>query len=242
MKTFLLPLMSLLVATVHAHAEDADLAPDVISDLRLLVAMVPGTKPVHAHVSQPFDGFDAEDTVSGLGLGVRFELGYYRSFADLNPRGSLFGGFALFDTQQSGDEITDGRGRNSPLIGPIKLNAIGVDLFAGYAVPLSKGTHLEIGPYVGFGTAAISDSCLFVGSTTTSGESTGHGRYREYGGRLSLLYTSSDNSLQAAIGLSYFGSHSSAKMTFDTPQGIKNETITIDQSGFEPYLAVGLRF
>ncbi len=216
---------------------------DVFNDFRLDVGAVPVSRPVQEGIfqNQAGSGFSANQNLGSLGLGIRVDLGIYKALAANKDCGTVVVGLGFFDAQQSGD-ANNPAARGNALTGPIKVNAIGVDISVAYAYPLGHNFHVEIGPFAGVGSAQISDSDLVPGSTTVSSEQSAHGVYREYGGRLWLIYTSRNNNFQAHLAVAYYGAHASANIQFNTAGGTLEDHLTIDESGISPSVGFGYRF
>src|SRR5271154_5916635 len=155
-------LIAAFAASLCAPLSALDDPFDVFDDFRLDVGAVPVSRPVQEGLATA-SGFSANQNLGSLGLGIRIDLGVYKALTANNAdTGTVVVGLSLFDAQQSGDP-------NNPnerfgLTGPIKLNALGVDISVAYAYPLSRNFHIEIGPFAGVGTATISDSDLISGS------------------------------------------------------------------------------
>jgi hypothetical protein len=231
-----------IVVGTCLRLDAADEAPDQIGDIRLAVGTVPASRNIQEGVSVPAAGFAATDTLAGLNVGLRVDLGIYQAIRPSTGSGAVVIGINLFDAQQSGDSYANNP-RFGALVGPIEMNAIGADVSVSYAFALSRGWHVEIGPFAGIGSANITDRDLIVGSTTDSTIVGGHGVYREVGGRVSIFYTSHDNSFLVHLGIAYYGAHASANFTFTGATGdLIHESFTIDESGISPSLGFGYRF
>lgn len=216
--------------------------PDQIGDIRLDVGVVPASRNVQEGVSVAGTTFSGTDSLPGLDIGLRVDLGMYRTLSDMTDGGTVVIGLNVFEAQQSGDS-NQNNPRYGALVGPIEMNALGVDLSISYAIALWRGWHVEIGPFVGIGSADITDRALIVGSTTVSESEGGHGVYREFGGRLSLFYTDRDNGLIFHIAIAYYGAHTSANFTYTAASGdLVKESLTIDESGISPSIGFGYRF
>ena len=230
-----LPLACLLATSAMLTAADE------IGDVRLSVALVPPTKD--AHVDYSYLGASASETTGGASYGVRVQAGLAGEFLPVGQSAKLVGAISLFYSQQSSGKEVEIGSRLTGSTGPVKLGAMGLHLFAGLAFPLTAKTHLEIGPFLGFGQAAITDSGVGEGGGNHRATETGHGDYLEYGATLAIFTVSDTGGVVMGAGISYFGSHSEADLRYNVVGGTKlDEHVEIDQSGVMPYVTVGLRF
>jgi hypothetical protein len=214
-------------------------AADVF-DLNVSVGLAPATQDVQSSYHDD-NGGSATETVEGLDIGLRLQLGMTKSVYDLSPQGQVLLAVNGIYSQQSGNEVAFGvRPYNS--IGPIKLGVLAVQLGVGYAHWLGESTHLEILPFIGFGRADISD----VGPGATSGSTVsddGHGPYHEYGFTMGLYHMTGPSKIVLGIGFSYFRAHAEGDPDFVLVGGGKlHQHIEIDQVGVSPWLSLGMRF
>jgi hypothetical protein len=233
-------LIAAFAASLCAPLSAADDPFDMFDDFRLDVGAVPVTRPVQEGLATQ-SGFSAQQNLGSLGLGIRVDLGAYKAVVANKDYGTLVVGLSLFDAQQSGDpsNTTVRYG----LTGPIKLNALGVDISVAYAYSLTPNFHIEIGPFAGIGTATISDSDIVAGSSNVSHEESAHGVYREFGGRLWFIYTSRNNNFQAHLAIAYYGAHAAANIQFNLINNdLGSDHLTIDESGISPSIGFGYRF
>jgi hypothetical protein len=228
------------VLALPGWSEVEDETPLAITDLRFDVAMVPETKDPHLKYNMP--GFSAEESVSGLDLGVRLDLGLVKSVTRLEPYGGLIVGVFFFDTQQSGDELQPGVRIDPYMTGPIKFGAMGADVLVGYAYAFNRIVHAEIAGFYGYGNSTVSDSGVQAGAPDNRTGDTGHGTYHEYGLRIGLHATSEDLGLQGMIGFNWLRAHARDHTHFNTTAGVLDIEYTIDQVGIEPYVGFGMRF
>jgi hypothetical protein len=186
-------------------------------------------------------GGSASENPDGLDLGLRLQLGITKSVYDLSPQGQVLISFNGIYSQQSSDRVAVGsRPENST--GPIKLGVMAVQLGVGYAHWFGEATHLEILPFIGYGTADISDAGTGAVSGSTVSDD-GHGRYREYGFTMGIFHVTGPSKIVLGIGFTYFRSHSEADPTFNVAGGGKlYEHVEIDQVGVSPWLSLGMRF
>lgn len=235
-------LIAAFAASLCAPLVAVDDPFDVFNDFRLDVGAVPVSRPVQEGLSAPQIGFSQNQNLGSLGLGIRVDLGIYKAITANTDYGTVVVGLNLFDAQQSGDPNNPAE-RDGSLIGPIKMNALGIDLSLAWAIPLSRNFHIEIGPFAGVGTAAIEDRDTYIGATNgQSGKETAHGVYREFGGRLWFIYTSRSNNFQAHLAIAYYGAHAAADIHFNIASGTLSDHLTIDESGVSPSVGFGYRF
>jgi hypothetical protein len=237
-------LIAAFAASLCAPLSAADDPFDVFNDFRLDVGAVPVSRPVQEGIHQTETSgpdISANQSLGSLGLGIRVDLGWYKALTANKDYGTIVVGLSIFDAQQSGDPNNPAE-RGNALTGPIKLNAMGVDISVAYAIPVTRNFHIEIGPFIGVGTATISDSDLVPGSTTVTTEQSAHGVYREMGGRLWFIYTSRNNNFQAHLAIAYYGAHAAANIQFNTSVGTLSDNLTIDESGVSPSIGFGYRF
>jgi hypothetical protein len=233
-------LIAAFAASLCAPLSAADDPFDVFNDFRLDVGAVPVSRPVQEGVATQA-GFSANQNLGSLGLGIRVDLGLYKALTANKDYGTVVLGLNLFDAQQSGDATP--YSQRYGLTGPIKLNAMGVDISVSYAIPVTRNFHIEIGPFAGIGTATIADSDVIASNTTQSDEESGHGVYREFGGRLWFIYTSRNNNFQAHLAIAYYGAHAAATIQFNLiNNGLGSDHLTIDESGVSPSIGFGYRF
>lgn len=231
-----LPLACLLAVTATAAQ-----AADEIGDVRLTVALVPPTKD--AHVEYANQGSSFSETTGGASFGVRVQAGLAGELMPIGQSARLVGSVNLFYSQQSsGDEVSPGS-RLVGSTGPVKLGAMGANVFAGLAFSFTAKTHLEIGPFFGFGKASITDSGIGTSGPNSRTTEKGTGDYLEYGATVAIYSVSETGGVVFGAGISYFGSRSKADLRFNLSDGSKlDEHVEIDQSGLMPYITIGLRF
>ncbi len=233
-------LIAAFTASLCAPLAAVDDPFDVFNDVRLDVGVVPVTRPVQEGLATQ-SGFSANQNLGSLGLGIRVDLGIYKAITANTGYGTLVVGLGIVDAQQSGDR--NNVNARFGLTGPVKLNALGADISLSYAYPLTPNFHIEIGPFAGVGTATISDSDIVAGGSTISHEESGHGVYREFGGRVWFIYTSRNNNFQAHVMIAYYGAHAAANIQFNLiNNGLGSDHLTIDESGVSPAIGFGYRF
>jgi hypothetical protein len=235
-------LIAAFTASLCAPLVAVDDPFDVFNDFRLDVGAVPVSRPVQEGLSASSVGFSENQNLGSLGLGIRVDLGIYKALSANTDCGTIVVGLGFFDAQQSGD-TTNASQRAGVLTGPIKLNALGVDLSVAYAFPLGHNFHIEIGPFAGVGTAQITDRGEYYQGNGATGDASSHGVYREYGGRLWFIYTSRNNNFQAHLAVAYYGAHAAANIQFNIVQGgVLSDHLTVDESGISPSVGFGYRF
>ena len=213
---------------------------DDIFDARISVGIAPTTGDAHITYHDT-NGGTASENPDGQDLGIRVQFGMAKSVYDLSPQGQVLLSLNGIYSQQSGNESAlNTRPYNS--LGPIKLGVLAVQFGAGYAHWLGQSTHLEILPFIGFGSADITDS----GPGPTAGSKVtkdGHGRYREYGFTMGIYHVTGLSKIVLGLGFSYFRAHAEADPEFALVGGGKlYEHVEIDQVGVSPWVSLGLRF
>jgi hypothetical protein len=235
-------LIAAFAASLCAPLSALDDPFDLFNDFRLDVGAVPVSRPIQEGLSANTVGFSENQNLGSLGLGIRVDLGIYKAITANKDYGTVVVGMSLFDAQQSGD-ATNPNERAGVLTGPIKLNALGVDISVGWAFPITRNFHIELGPFAGVGTASITDRGLLAGSNTATVDESAHGVYREYGARLWFIYTSHSNNFQAHFAIAYYGAHAAADIHFNlVGGGVLSDHLTIDESGISPSIGFGYRF
>src|SRR5579862_3799757 len=120
-------LIAAFTASLCAPLVAVDDPFDVFNDFRLDVGAVPVSRPVREGLSDNTDNFSMGQNLGSLGLGIRVDLGMYKAITANTDAGTVVVGLSLFDAQQSGDP-TNPNSRDGALTGPIKLNALGIDI------------------------------------------------------------------------------------------------------------------
>lgn len=211
-----------------------------VFDVRINVGVAPPTEQPQITYRDSGGGSAAEDP-SGLDAGLRLQVGMVKSVYDLSPQGQCLLSLHGIYGQQSGSEVNAGV-RPYDSLGPIKLGVLAVQFGLGYAHWFGDSTHLEILPFIGFGSAGISDT----GPGETTGSKTtdeGHGQYHEYGFSMGLYRVVGASKIVAGIGFSYYRAHSEADLEFNLVGGGKlYEHVEIDQVGVSPWVVIGMRF
>jgi hypothetical protein len=229
-----------MVIGLGANLTAAD-APDRINDIRVSFGVVPSSRNVQESAWQPATGIGNSESLPGLSVGLRVDVGYYRALSALTSTGTLVIGVGFFDAQQSGD--ADQGATRDGLVGPIAINTVGADLSLAYAYPLSHGWHLEIGPFAGIGSAHIQDRAPDANNNADSVVIGGHGIYREFGGRLGIFYTSLSNHFLVHADVAYYAAKASDNFQWlPVSGGVVNESLSVHDSGFSPSLGFGYRF
>jgi hypothetical protein len=216
-------------------------AADVF-DLRVSVGLAPATQD--SQVSYHDDnGNTASEGVEGLDIGMRLQLGMTKSIYDLSPQGQVLLVLNGIYSQQSGNEVAPSTVRLYPMTGPMRLGVMAVHLGVGYAHWLGESTHLELVPFLGYGTANIRDAGVSANDPTQRVSDDGHGQYREYGFTMGLYHMTGPSKIVLGIGFSYFRAHAEADPDFNLAGGGKlYEHVEINQVGVSPWLSLGMRF
>lgn len=211
-----------------------------VFDVRVSVGVAPPTED--AEVSyQDSSGGTASENPEGLDLGVRVQFGITKSVYHLSPQGQVLLTLNGIYSQQRGEEVPENT-RPYSSTGPMKLGVLAFHAGIGYAHWFGQSTHLEILPFIGFGTADISDA----GPGPTTGSRTsddGHGQYREYGFTMGLYHVTGAAKIVAGIGFTYFRAHAEGDPEFNLVGGGKlYQHVEIDQVGISPWISLGMRF
>lgn len=172
-------------------AADDDEGPMKILDLRIAIGAVPPSvkhqeTSAQGLVVQSFD-LDKEE----FEIGSRVEIGLYESLGTVGRGGALVMGLSVAFQDQDTDGISrvatinDGSGNTFTAIGPVELSVVVVDLHVGWAWALARRTHIELVPFIGYGSANVEDKFNAVGTTAFSGD----GPYWEAGARIGIYYS-----------------------------------------------------
>jgi hypothetical protein len=217
-------------------------------DFRISLVATPASEEVEA-TYRLYDGSGARTTTDELKGGWRFEVGLAGQLKEFAPGIGLIGGAWIFYGDQEASEFEPGE-RELPLMtGPMEMTTLGVDLFLGLGVRLNPYLELEAGPFVGIGTASISDVGVGVEGPDSRVREKGHGEYHEAGFALAILAHNSNRSAVVGLGVRYYGAIAEADISFDVedsqgnehPGGLK-EHVEVRQSGFAPYITAGMTF
>ncbi|MBA3547797.1 MAG: hypothetical protein H0T76_15045 [Nannocystis sp.] len=228
-------LIPLILVGIEAGAAEVK-----IRELRLSGGVTPetdepeGTDRVGAtSASISFDGDGALD------YGPRGGITLYESFGSLGRYGGFMLGFGFSHSEQEGDAAHQSNFSPTPITydGPIKRWVNVFDLHLGWAYALSDKLHVEVLPFVGYGSMRVQDTIAFGGGVSRDDHGTSDGPYWEGGLTLGLYYTFANGAQLGANG-GWLVSHGRASIGYSDGSLVYE----IDQSGPVGNITLGFRF
>lgn len=218
-------------------------------DLRVALLALPESDSVETTYYAPEFNYSHSGKTDTMDLGWRLEAGLVGRLHELSPRWSLVGGIWAFYGNQEASEFGP-EGRDIPgQTGPMEITTLGIDLYLALALQVNPYLDVEVGPFVGLGTAKISDVGVGASGSDSRVEESGSGDYEEAGLSFTVLAHDTSRTFVFGLGLRYLVSYAEADFSFDVgdgqgnsyPNGLK-EHVEIRQSGFMPYLTLGMSF
>lgn len=239
------PVLALLIAT-NAAVFASESIP---VDFRVALTTMPETDSVEVSYWVPTAAVGVSGETENMRVGWRFEAGLVARFKELTPSLSLVGGAWFFYGDQAGKEYAPGGRDISVMTGPMEMTTMGVDLYAALAWQVSRYCAVEFGPFVGLGSARISDRGVNADNSDSRIEQSGSGDYEEAGLQLALLAHNEARTFLVGLGVRYLAAQAEAEFAFDTKDSQGNitnnglhEKVEVRLNGFAPYLTAAITF
>jgi hypothetical protein len=182
-------------------------------------------------------------------VGWRAEAGLVAQLKPLTSSLTLVGGAWLFYADQEGKEYAPGDRDISLMTGPMEMTTIGVDLYLAVAWRVASYCTVEFGPFVGVGSARISDSAVNADNAKSRVNESGSGDYEEAGLQLAIFAHNQARTFVVGLGARYLVAQAEAGFAFDTKDSQGNitndglrEEVEVRLNGFAPYLTAAITF
>ncbi len=239
-----LVLLSFLLFAADAAASEGNPV-----DVRVSVIAMPKSDYVEVTYRVPSEGFGLSGETAELGAGWRLEAGLVTRLVEFNPRLSLVGGAWFFYGDQDNQEFAPGTRDIPGATGPMEMTTMGVDFYLALSLRMSSYLEMELGPFVGVGTARISDRGVSAEGPEFRVEKSGNGDYEEAGAALTIFAHNQERSFLFGLGVRYLVAFGQADFAFDVqdaqgniePNGLEEE-VEVTLRGFAPYLTMALTF